>query len=66
LVQKGGRCAILDRRPTENDFAKLTPFFLRFRWYLSDGDARLIASRILKRNVKVAVLFRSYLDHAPC
>jgi hypothetical protein len=37
------------------NFAQLTP--LRFCRYLNYDDARLIASRILQRYVKVAVLF---------
>jgi hypothetical protein len=49
----------LGGRPTKNDFAKLAPFFFGFRRYLNDDEARLIASSILKRNVKVAVFFDS-------
>jgi hypothetical protein len=43
--------------------ANLTP--LRFRWYFNNNNARLVASGVLKRNVKVTVLFRSQLNHAP-
>ena len=43
----------LDSRPSKNNLAKLTP--LRFLRYFSDDDARLVASRILERNVKVAI-----------
>ena len=46
-------------RPTENNFAKLTPSFVWFCRYLSHNDSRLVAGGILKRNVKVAVCLRS-------
>ncbi len=42
-------------RLTENRVANLTP--LRFGWYFNNNDARFIASRILKRDVKIAVRF---------
>ena len=41
--------------PTENRVANLTP--LRFGRYFNNNDARFIAGRILKRNVKIAVRF---------
>jgi hypothetical protein len=46
-------------RPTENNFAKLTPFFVWLCWYLSHNDPWLVAGGVLKRNVKVAVSLRS-------
>jgi hypothetical protein len=46
-------------RPTENNFAKLTPFFVWFCRHLSHNDSRLVAGGALKRNVKVAVCFCS-------
>ena len=42
-------------RPTENNFAKLTPFFVWFCRYLSHNDPWLVAGRILKRDVKIPV-----------
>jgi hypothetical protein len=51
-------------RPIENNFAKLTPFFLWFRRYLSDNDAGLLAGRILERNMKVAVQFSLQSNNA--
>ncbi len=42
-------------RPAENNFAKLTPFFVWFCRYLSHNDSRLVAGGVLKRNVNVAV-----------
>jgi len=45
-------------RPTENNFAKLTPFFVWFCRYLSHNDPLLVAGGVLKRNVKVAVCLR--------
>ena len=41
-------------RPTENNFAKLTPSFVWFCRYLSYNDPWLVAGGVLKRNVKVA------------
>jgi hypothetical protein len=41
------------RRPTKKRIPNLTP--LRFRWHFNNNDARLVASRILKRDVKIAV-----------
>ena len=41
-------------RPTENNFAKRTPFFVWFCRYLSHNDPWLVAGGVLKRNVKVA------------
>jgi len=41
-------------RPSENNFAKLTPVFVWFCRYLSHNDSRLVAGSVLKRNVKVA------------
>jgi len=43
--------------PTENRVANLTP--LRFGRYFADDNSRFIASRIRKRNVKIAVRFDS-------
>ena len=51
-------------RPTENGIANLTP--LRFRWYFTDYDSRLIAGRTNKSNVKVAVRFRFDTDDPTC
>ena len=42
-------------RPTENNLAKLTPFFVWFCRDLSHNDLWLVAGGVLKRNVKVAV-----------
>ena len=36
-------------RPTKNSFPKLAP--LRLHWYFNNNDPRLVAGRILKRNV---------------
>ena len=51
-------------RPTENGIANLTP--LRFRWYFTDYDPRLIAGRTSKSNVKVAVRLRFDTDDQTC
>jgi hypothetical protein len=37
---------------------------LRFCRYFNNNDSRFIASRFLKRNVKVAVRFRFYSNYA--
>jgi hypothetical protein len=42
-------------RPTKNGIANLAP--LRLRRYFADNDSQFIASRILKRNVKITVCF---------
>jgi hypothetical protein len=45
----------LGGRPTENNFAKLTPFFLRFCRYLCHNNTGLIAGRVLQRNLEIVV-----------
>ena len=52
----------LDLRPAKYNFAQLTP--LRFCQYFRNNDPRLVASRIGKGDVKVAVLLCSQLNHA--
>jgi hypothetical protein len=49
-VKKESRC-----RPTENRFPNRTPLLLRR--YFTDNNARFVAGRILKRNVKITVRF---------
>jgi hypothetical protein len=51
-------------RPTKNYVANLAP--LRFRRYFNNNDPRLVASRILKRNVNVAVRFDFESNDAAC
>jgi hypothetical protein len=51
------------RCPTEDCLPNLTP--PRLRWYLNN-DARFIASRIRKRNVKIAVRFNLEDNYAAC
>jgi len=50
--------------PTKNRVANLTP--LRFRRYFNNNDSRFIASRILKRNVKIAVGLDFESNDAAC
>ena len=45
----------LGTHPTENRVANVTP--LRFGRYFNNNDPWLVASRILERNVKIAVCF---------
>src|SRR5215469_11438606 len=54
----------LDLRPTKYNFAKVTP--LRFCRYLNHNHAGLVASHILKRDVKVTVFFCSQINDATC
>ena len=49
-------------RPTKNRVANLTP--LRFDWYFNNDCPRFIASRILKRNMNVAVRFNFESNYA--
>jgi hypothetical protein len=49
-VKRESRC-----RPTENRFPNRTPLLLRR--YFTDNNARFVAGRILKRNVKITVRF---------
>jgi hypothetical protein len=51
-----------DFRPTKYNFTKFTP--LRFCWYLNHNTAWLVASHILKGDVKVAVFFCSQINYA--
>ena len=53
-----------DFRPTKHNLAKLAPF--RFCRYLSHNSAGLVPGRILKCNVKVAILFCSQVNYATC
>ena len=48
-------------RPTKNHVANLTP--LRFLRYFDSDDSRFIASRILGRNLNVAVCFSFYSNY---
>jgi hypothetical protein len=50
-------------RPTKNRVANLSP--LRFRWYFNNNAPRLVASRILEANVKIAVRFDFRSNYAP-
>jgi hypothetical protein len=49
-------------RPTKNHFANLTP--LRFLRYFNNDDSRFITSRILKRDMNVAVSFSFQSNYA--
>ena len=52
------------RRPTINSFSNLTP--LRLGWYFTDHNSLFVSSRILKRDVKIAVRFDFESDNAAC
>jgi hypothetical protein len=52
------------RRPTENCCANVAP--LRPKRNFRDNDSRFITTRILKRNVKIAVCFHFHSNHAAC
>ena len=49
-------------RPTKNRVANLTP--LRFCRYFNNNDSRFVASRILKRDVKITVRFNFESNNA--
>jgi hypothetical protein len=49
--------------PAKNRIANPAP--VRFRWNFNDDDSRFVASRILKRNMNVAVLFNFQSNDAP-
>jgi hypothetical protein len=53
----------LNLRPTKYNLAKFTP--LRFCWDFDDYSAWLVTIGIRKSDVKVAVLFRSQVNHPP-
>jgi hypothetical protein len=56
-MKRESRC-----RPTENRFADRTPLLLC--WYFTDDDTRLVAGRVCKGNVKVAVHFDFHINYA--
>ena len=62
LLSRASMKRKLCSRPTKNRVANLTP--LRFGWYFNNDCPRFIASRILKRNMNVAVRFNFESNYA--
>src|SRR5438067_11070875 len=66
-VQFLGRASVKRKSrscPTKNSCANLTP--LRFCRYFTDDNSQLVAGRIAKRNVNVAVCCSFYSNNAAC